>query len=1614
MRSFGQKFWAVIKENPVLWSVAAFMLLAVGTVALVLALSPVAPGIVQTSPPPIISSAPSPSPGESPVSILSVETVGKQTGRGIAQDTAFLIKTDRELPEEQLGAGFTLEPAVEFSVVKTAPTSYTLTPATLLPQDTVVRLTYNGGNEDTYRWAFQTGGEFRVISVLPADMGQYVPVETGIEITFSHADFELDALEQYFSIEPAVAGSFEKYGATAVFVPHRALNYEAGYAVTLKAGFSARTGEKTAADTVFRFRTQEVWRSSWCYFTGNVSETFLPDDPALLELYASKEYLSRSFAVKLYAYPNTETAVQTLEAYAAQESWAGDYLFPTASLSLVSDTTQPLLGEGENSGYYWTAYYLTLPDGLAEGVYLADVRADGPEGPVHLQKIVQISSLSVFAVNLSRESAFFVNDTTTGTALPGATISLSWDDRRQTAVTAADGTVIVETGADSYTDGVLTIRSGDRAYVDLYSLARTDPQDLSHLYYTYVYTDRAAYLSSDTVRVWGVVRPREKGGAVPPNLTLTLGYSEENRIVQPVTPGADGSFSAAFSFEHRVEGYVPLTLKSNGEDLFYSYVNICDYVKPAYQVSVSVPDFAFLNDSVTADVQVSYFDGAPGAGIPFTLYSGDIIGQGELSANTNTAGKASFHFRITDADTWRPRYVSLHFSNSGIENEVQSQYGGLYYLPRDTMMTAKTLSDDTVEVRVNRVTTANITDRADLSYEYEDLLRGAAADIPVTAQLWRVYYEEVETGTRYDFLQKKNVTTYRYDHHEEILGIYDATAQNGVCVFDGLPTGEENSYYYIELSCQDSRGKPVAERFSVNAEMYGYYDSDRHYYTLETPGYRFAEDETLPFQLCDNSVPVTEGRIFYTLSRSEFIRTETVSRTDPSIAFPAEMIPNVRLCGAYFDGRHVYPIEGKNLYFDPAVRALTVTVEADKPSYGPGEKARVTVTVKDQAGRALPDAAVSLSVVDEAAFAVAEQWVDPLAELYRALPTDFVELYSSHTQHGGTGTGGAEGGEGGEDNSLRQDFRDTAAFLTAATDSQGRASFTFDLPDNLTTWRLTAQAIGEDTTAGDTRGSLVVTRPFFVLPIALASYVDGDDITVSARAVGASDAQLSAQLTGEGFDKTLTGSSGGAFAFGKLPAGEYTLTLTAQSGQQRDSIQQPLTVVSSALETAVSRSFDLAGGLPIQPVRYPVTLSFYNTEYKTYGAALSYLCQAAGDRADTRVGRAAAARLLELDENIYLSDGLEDLAQGGISLLSYAQNDPELTALVCAASPEVVSKTRAAEYLRDILADRSSTAGQVSAAYLGLAALSEPVLLDIRDLLNDPQGLILADKLRLTAGLALLGDYDGARTWYDTLVSPLLTSEQRPLTGSRWQYLTGADLETQLAHTATALLTASVLSLPEADRMAAFLMENPSALRSPALELTVYVTRFTPKSPQGATFSYKLDGRLVNVNLAKTRMTTLSFGREQLDAADFTVTSGAVTCTAYYIGDATQWTGAPTLTVFKSVAPVSGGFSAGGLLKVTLTPVLTSDLPAGLYTLEDAIPSGARFVGADPQHSVSRSGQRVSTHLYFNPKSGTPVEPVVYYIRCVTPGQYVQEGAILHSQTGLWGKAEDSTLVIEP
>lgn len=1546
--------------------------------------------------------------------ITEVEALSAE-GKCITLDSEFRITASEDVSPEEIKSRISMSPETDFSIIKEKSNTYLLSSAKPFAEGSLIKLAAADEKGDVRdSWAFQTTEKFRVKSVYPADGSDSVSKNSGIEVEFS-SPADAESAKDNFEITPALKGRFETHKNTLYYIPSDNMKSETIYTVTVKKGMRSSVSGELEEDYTFEFKTGRDGNSYFHVYNsaGNFSETFLEGDPAVIEIYCSKELKSWNFDLNLYKYASAEDYRGDFEKFAEDKNRFSSFTADVSGLEKVFSSKEPLLANTDD----WRPGFILLPDDLEEGYYIAEISVAG----LREQYMIQVNPISVYALTLGEENTFFINDTKTGKAAEGAEVSLTLNGKTYTAKADKDGVASIKTGLKESSKGILSVKYGSSNYIDFFRNYEEEDVSYKDKYVMYLYTDREAYLTSDTINVWGVILPRRDGVTVPKNLSLRFDGSDEAGTVNEVTIAPDGTFQSQFKFtDHRETWYTPIELLDGENVMCEKHITIEDYVKPTYTVDVTLPDYAIMpqRDPVPLEISAQFYEGTAAKGLTFDPSEKSDPEVIETDENGHAEAKLTFE----DIQDWQGRneYVSVRLT--GVENEYNYFSSHVPSFYRDVMLETDydkethSLTLKTTQLDFSKIEEF-LADNNRWYYYYNDnydILKGKPFDTEVTVKIEHNYTEKKKDGTYYDFIEKKTVDKYSYSYKTDKVGTFTVKTVNGVAVLENLPTTSMEGTYWFEFTYNDSFGQNTRDSESYYNREYtynrespfkhyyfisdkensyyydDYYYDDYYYYSRVS----FKENEELNFELsCNKDDFYTQGgRIFFAVYQDDFISRNVYSAQKLKYSPSLECLPNARFEGAYFDGRHVYPVSGGTIKFNPEERNVKLDVKTDKEVYDAGETVRLSVKAVDEQGRPVANAPVMLSVADEAAFAVMKQNVDILNDAYAHIYYPSADNYYSYIQHViGSDNMGEKGG-GGDDDSVRDYFNDNPYFGSVVTDANGNAEFVFKLADNLTTWRatlITAKSLEPGRViAGDTTYPIVAKRPLFITPVMLSTFIEGDDIAVTAKCQGiGSEDKITVKITGDGVDKSLSIKSSETANFGKLPIGEYKVLFTAEKDGNRDAIELPLTVTDTILETDIYKGFDLSEGIDIKPTKFPVTLTFFDKEYMFYTDILRKLAFYYGDRTDIKMARGFARKELGfLTEEEYINS--YSAQSGFIKILPNAEESAGYTAMLCAAMPELVNRSAAVPRFEKMLSSRETDKADICIAYMGLAALGEPVLEEIKAALESGEFTNYYDQMRLTAALAMCGDYDSAYEYFVKFTPTISVHDDDP---EKISAVVAASGNESREYTQLALVTASILKLPEADYFARYLYTDKSTqYDSNAMEFVVYLKNYVPEVEGDAVFTYNLNGKTETVKLERYYGKRIRFGEEQLKNADFKVQSGSVLAMAGYIGRVSEQGSPANMKVTKTI---TGDLSVGSEVTVRIQSQQWS-------SVDDVIPSCGRYTGT----SWGRSGQRIS--LYTN-EAGI----AEYKFRIVSEGEYVVESAVVQRGDD-WGESERKTITV--
>ncbi len=1100
----------------------------------------------------------------SPVRLVTAAPVAELSATlsspaGVATDTAFVLR-GRSSSAAELARRLSVTPALD---LRTEPGpdagSLTLRPAVPLEPGGQYRFELRLADGSTAgSWAFQAQSPPRVTTTLPGDGATNVPTDSGIELTFDQ-DGVGDG-QPFFSIAPAVAGSFERHGRTLVFVPDR-LAAKTVYTVTLRRGVPlAGTTLTTESDLRVQFETGAGGAAAVPRVALTIGRSVLETSPREAPVVGISMYAPEGttrptrLTVAVDRLPSLDAVLQALATLRAAPSWARWRTEPsvtTAGLVHMATFTAPIETLADSGGGF-----VRFPSRLPGGWYLATLSGAGrPE-----QAILQVTDVATYAVASVTRTTVWVNDLATGAPIEGAQASLA--EVPASAGTGTGPSVDPSAGAARATslghtdaDGLMqaatpaailaTVRSdwsGDLANAPALVITapdgrqalvpfnvQTDPSlypgdisdsywDPAAQYWRLLFTDRTLYRPDDQLNAWGLVRERD-ADRVPAGAELRLrsaaGWDLETPPVvsRTLRPDEGGSFGASIPLRDLPLGSYYLQLWAGGRQLVSTWIQVGVIRKPAYQLDVTTDRHAYIaGDAVRVGVEATFYDGTQVPDVDVR-----VSGVGSKQVTTDASGRATFAARMPAPETsvdWPLDVRWDHWSDTWISaRSAGSEEGDISATTRVLTFPAAVYLDATGSITGGGMLVTGSVHLVDLSGVERQLAAGAEAVDPRGAAVTRSaiqvrVIEQVPTrrvvGHSYDFVNKRSVDVYEYGIDEREVAIRTVTSSASGSFTLSVPLMAAGHEYRIVLTAHDAAGR--AERVAAwvtgsepaAAASYPVLEAEA---SCSWVNAHYHLGQAMRLTMRDQGGPMPLGGLnrylFVTAQRGE---RDAIVQASPTFAtsFETADAPNLSVIGVHFTGTTY--VVARNVYhaaIDTADRQLTVTLATDARTYRPGETVVLDVRTADVAGHPVR-ATVTLRAIDEKLFAIGgASEADPLGDLYATVADGLLYSYTSHLLPAPPSGGGCGSTGGGRD-----DFRDTLLFRQLQTDASGHARLSFSLSDDLTAWHVSASAVSLGLDAGEASILVPVGLPFFVEPTLAAEYLAGDRPSLGLRAYG--------------------------------------------------------------------------------------------------------------------------------------------------------------------------------------------------------------------------------------------------------------------------------------------------------------------------------------------------------------------------------------------------------------------------------------------------------------------------------------------------------------------------------
>lgn len=875
--------------------------------------------------------------------------------------------------------------------------------------------------------------------------------------------------------------------------------------------------------------------------------------------------------------------------------------------------------------------YSTIPLATSEpGVYLVEAVYD----ELRAYTLVFVTDVVVMSKYWNNQLAIYAVDRKTGRPIEGAELKVisSTDEtaQRKTLLEGSSnskGSWQVKLPADFTGEGsLLLIKSGHNfTAVDMSrSLGiwgASEAESYSEKFYTY--TDRPVYRPAQTVYFKSILRADTDRGIVrvtASSAEVSVKDPDGKDIYQTSLPiSSNGTVSGSFTLPVEASlGSYNISINAAGQTGYY-YFQVEEYKKPEYKVSILFPKKRVLaGEKVNAIIQARYYFGAPVNNAQVQYY---VYREPYYAPFPSTDEYSEF---LTDESEFDYNY---RYSNELVsEGQGNLDKEGRLHISFDTKASATSLKAEDYGREYKYRIEATVTDAARRDIRESDSIAAVNGHFALHTSTDRYVYapgEEMHvTVDAIDHDGKPVMTPFKlqilrpiwkkegeeYSREFSILG--EAAGQtdvNGKATLK-LKAPSEGEVELVAVFQEQNRLIASSGSYVWVTSEAGSYDFGERSYSeirmvTDRKSYRLGEEARIILMLPDPEAHLLlalEGR---TLIRAWQIdvkgRTATVKvKLDQSVL--PNGTPNVWLSAAYVrNGRMVTGL--KSLDVPPLERLLKVEIETDKLQYQPGERATYRITTKDRSGNPVP-AEVSLGVVDEAVYAIQQEYLQSISSFFYSRIGNYVQT-SFGGEYDFSGYSSKEAWKlalrAGERKpfaalktaprvQVRKNFKDTAFWIPAVlTNSSGKAEVSFDFPDNLTTWRATARAVTGDTRVGSVVEKVLVRKNLLLRLATPRFFTEGDEVTVSAIVHNYLKAAQQTQISLEARGVSISGGTPSTsvriepgsevridWKVKASEVGSAVLTAKAIGGQESDGMELTLPVLPHGIrvghaETAV-------------------------------------------------------------------------------------------------------------------------------------------------------------------------------------------------------------------------------------------------------------------------------------------------------------------------------------------------------------------------------------------------------------------------------------------------------------
>ena len=1021
-----------------------------------------------------------------------------------------------------------------------------------------------GATESDTVWRFTTVPPVAILSTLPRDGEQRADPWGGMEVRFA-GPMDTTTLEPNLTIIPEPTHVYTYWmdydtQLRLYFTTQPSTEYTVTFGVDLADRYGQRLGEPVAV----RYRTREL--DPMVHLEGMDRVGFYNAYTHTVAYASHRNVTHLDFAL----YRLGQKEFMELSNPQAWELWEKYQPDPA---NLVGRWSMPVEAELNQIAYARTDVTEEV-GGLSPGLYYLELKASEVDQPARQLLVLSKTNLTLKAG--ASEALLWATDLSSGEVMPllDAAVYGATGELLARGGTAKDGTFYATFSQRQPWDPLFAfVAEGEETFGVAMNQWNTgiSPWEFDipvqmepEPYRAAFYTDRPIYRPGQMVYWKGIVRADDDTHYSLPsevkNLTVRIYDPEGKPVYEEAVPlSGNGTLHGALPLDEEAgTGYYYISTEIEKRSYGAGF-QVAEYRKPEFEVAVQTDREEYIQgDTIKVTSQATYFFGGPVADAEvhwavlsrdwrFSLpcppqHWGGVGGSGR---------KPCPPYEFSDYD-WTERRGPFYGEFGELISEGSGRTDGegrfTFQVPAD--IAERTMSQlFTLEVTVTDINNQSTSSRTDCVVHKGEFYIGLApreyvgtvgqeqaVDVitlspqgdPVPQQKLRVIVSE----HRWYSVQRKEDGRLYWDWEVEDIPVLTTTVTTdgeGKGIINYTP--QKGGTYKILATGRDDRGNEVrasAYQWVSSSEFISWRmeSHDRLELVADRKSYRPGDvAEVLipsPYQgPVQALVTIERGHILH-----HEVRTLQTNSEILQIPITADHAPNIFVSVVIVKGmgennpRPSFKVGYAMLPVSTEQQELTVEIKPDRERYQPGETVAYDIRTTDYTGQGV-STELSLALVDKAVLALggAEQ-ASLLDVFYSQRGVGFqtaASLALSVERLAERLAAEAKGGGGGaemEGLAVRRLFPDTALWEPAlTTDSEGQAQVSVELPDTLTTWRLTAKGITPDTLVGEARADVISTKDLLLRPVLPRFFVVGDQAQIGAVVHNNTDREMDVSVS---------------------------------------------------------------------------------------------------------------------------------------------------------------------------------------------------------------------------------------------------------------------------------------------------------------------------------------------------------------------------------------------------------------------------------------------------------------------------------------------------------------------